>query len=125
MLAGWVAGWPAYRRSLADGRWLVAAHLILPEDGHRMNRKPVRSSLAMAMARDLLARMRKACVHTPPPPSNQIIHVLPKSPAKGLRSMDTVWVSGVLKSVQADTYMGAASWRLEALSVAPYDQPRR
>jgi hypothetical protein len=66
-----------------------------------------------------------ACVHTPPPPSNQIIHVLPNAPAKGLRSMDTVWVSGVLKTVQADTYMGAASWRLEALSVAPYEEPRR
>jgi hypothetical protein len=66
-----------------------------------------------------------ACVHSPPPPSNQIIHVLPKSAAKGYRSMDTVWVSGVLKTVQADTYMGAASWRLEAQSVAPYSEPQR
>jgi hypothetical protein len=66
-----------------------------------------------------------ACVHSPPPPSNQIIHVLPKSAAKGYRSMDTVWVSGVLKTVQTDTYMGAASWRLEAQSVAPYSEPQR
>jgi hypothetical protein len=61
-----------------------------------------------------------ACVHSPPPPSNQIIHVLPRSAARGLRSMDTVWVTGVLKTVQADTYMGAASWRVEATTVAPY-----
>ena len=33
-----------------------------------------------------------ACVHSPPPPANQIVHVLPKSPAKGLRSMDAVWI---------------------------------
>jgi len=66
-----------------------------------------------------------ACVHSPPPPSNQIIHVLPKSPAKGLRSMDTVWITGKLTTVQTETYMGASSWRLEGSSVAPYLEPRR
>jgi hypothetical protein len=65
-----------------------------------------------------------ACIHSPPPPSNQIIHVLPKTPAKGLRSMDAVWISGTLKTVQTDTFMGAASWQLQALSVAPYSEPR-
>jgi uncharacterized protein len=64
-----------------------------------------------------------ACIHSPPPPSNQIIHVLPKSPAKGFRSMDTVWISGQLSSVQTDSFMGAASWRLEATSVLPYSNP--
>ena len=38
-----------------------------------------------------------ACIHTPPPPSNQIIHVKPRQPPKGFRSMDTVWVSGTLE----------------------------
>jgi hypothetical protein len=66
-----------------------------------------------------------ACIHSPPPPSNQIIHVLPRAPAKGLRSMDAVWISGTLTNVQTDSYMGAASWRLEALSVAPYAEPTR
>lgn len=66
-----------------------------------------------------------ACVHSPPPPSNQIIHVLPKTPAKGLRSMDTVWITGKLTTVQTETYMGASSWRLEGSSVAPYSEPRR
>jgi uncharacterized protein len=66
-----------------------------------------------------------ACIHSPPPPSNQIIHVLPKTPAKGYRSMDTVWISGTLVSVQTDSFMGAASWRMEAVSVAPYAEARR
>ncbi|MFM8769785.1 MAG: DUF3299 domain-containing protein, partial [Rubrivivax sp.] len=35
-----------------------------------------------------------ACIHSPPPPANQIVHVLPKSAVKGLRSMDTIWVMG-------------------------------
>jgi uncharacterized protein len=66
-----------------------------------------------------------ACVHSPPPPGNQIIHVMPKIAAKGLRSMDTVWVSGVLKTERTDSYMGAASYRIEAQSVAPYNERAR
>ncbi len=65
-----------------------------------------------------------ACVHSPPPPSNQIIHVLPKDAVKGFRSMDAVWISGTLKNTQTDSYMGASSWRLDAVTVAPYEQPR-
>ena len=61
-----------------------------------------------------------ACIHSPPPPSNQIVHVLPQAAAKGLRSMDAVWVSGVLRNTQTDSYMGASSWRIEAGSIAPY-----
>ncbi len=63
-----------------------------------------------------------ACVHSPPPPANQIIHVLPKTPAKGLRSMDTVWITGTLATVRTDSYMGAASYRIEAVEVAPYSE---
>jgi hypothetical protein len=63
-----------------------------------------------------------ACIHSPPPPSNQIIHVLPKSPAKGLRSMDAVWITGKLATVRTDSFMGAASYRIEADGVAPYQE---
>jgi hypothetical protein len=63
-----------------------------------------------------------ACIHSPPPPANQIVHVLPRSPAKGLRSMDAVWITGTLATVRTDSYMGAASYRIEAVSVAPYSE---
>jgi uncharacterized protein len=66
-----------------------------------------------------------ACVHSPPPPANQIVHVLPRSPAKGLRSMDAVWITGMLTTGRTDSYMGAASYRIEALSVAPYTEAPR
>lgn len=66
-----------------------------------------------------------ACVHSPPPPANQIVHVLPRSPAKGLRSMDAVWITGMLSTGRTDSYMGAASYRIEALSVAPYSEAPR
>jgi len=61
-----------------------------------------------------------ACIHTPPPPSNQIIDVTPKLPTKGWRPMDTVWVSGTLRTLRSETYMGVSSYRMDALSVEPY-----
>ena len=61
-----------------------------------------------------------ACIHSPPPPANQIIHVLPKAPAKGLRSMDAVWISGRITTQRTDSFMGAAGYRIEAVEVAPY-----
>ena len=61
-----------------------------------------------------------ACVHSPPPPANQIVHVLAKTPVKGVRSMDAVWISGRMKLDRTDSYMGMAGYRIEADSVAPY-----
>ena len=66
-----------------------------------------------------------ACIHTPPPPSNQIILVAPRQVAKGFRSMDTVWVNGTLKALRSDTAMGSSGYRLDAVSVEPYvDKPK-
>jgi len=66
-----------------------------------------------------------ACIHSPPPPSNQIIHVLPISPAKNVKSMDAVWIHGVLKTERTDSYMGAAAYRIEAQEVLPYQDRKR
>ena len=65
-----------------------------------------------------------ACIHSPPPPSNQIVHVLPQSVAKGVRSMDAVWISGVMRQTRTDSYMGASSYRIEAKLVEPYSEKR-
>jgi uncharacterized protein len=67
----------------------------------------------------LLVPYYGACIHTPPPPSNQIIHVVPRVAAR-LKTMDTVWISGVLSYQRNDSYMGASSWRIEAVNVQPY-----
>lgn len=64
-----------------------------------------------------------ACIHTPPPPANQVVHVVLRVAAKGFRSMDTVWVSGTLKAAKSDTVMGSSGYRLEAVVVEPYMGP--
>jgi hypothetical protein len=61
------------------------------------------------------------CIHVPPPPANQIIHVFPSKPLKkGIQSMDAVWISGELKTLPSDTDMGSASYRMKAEVVEPY-----
>jgi hypothetical protein len=51
--------------------------------------------------------------------------VLASSPAKGVRSMDAVWITGTLATTRTDSFMGAASYRIEAVSVEPYVEKAR
>ena len=66
-----------------------------------------------------------ACIHTPPPPSNQVIHVFPAKMVKGMNSMDPVWVNGVIEVSRSGTTMGTASYRLNADLVEAYKEPKR
>ena len=68
----------------------------------------------------LLVPYYGACIHTPPPPANQIVHVLPAKPLRGIQTMDAVWVSGTLDTVRVETGMGAAGYRLKADAVTAY-----
>lgn len=61
-----------------------------------------------------------ACIHTPPPPANQIIDVLPKTPTNAFHTMDTVWVSGTLRTTRVETSSGVGGYRIEAVTVEPY-----
>lgn len=54
-----------------------------------------------------------ACIHTPPPPANQIVVVRLKSAAKSLRSMDAIRVAGRLSLERQYTGMGAAAYRVD------------
>ena len=61
-----------------------------------------------------------ACIHTPPPPANQIVLVVPVKPAGGFRSMDTVWVSGTITTARGNSAMGSTGYRIDALLVERY-----
>lgn len=61
-----------------------------------------------------------ACIHTPPPPANQVLHAVAATPVKGLRSMDPVWINGTLRAVPARTSMGSAGYRIEVDAAEPY-----
>lgn len=76
--------------------------------------------LSDGMREFLLVPYFGACVHSPPPPANQIVHVLLSKSDKKLRLMDVVWVSGPLSATKTDSHMGVASYRIDAKAVAPY-----
>lgn len=61
-----------------------------------------------------------ACIHTPPPPANQIIHVFPSKPLKDVRMMDAIWVSGTIQTARTDTEFGKSGYRMQASVIAPY-----
>jgi uncharacterized protein len=60
-----------------------------------------------------------ACIHTPPPPANQIVHVKLAKPAS-FKTMDAVWVSGVLSTGRSDSPMGVSGYAMAGEVVEPY-----
>jgi hypothetical protein len=62
-----------------------------------------------------------ACIHTPPPPPNQIVHVIADKPLRGDDLMnDAIWVTGVLSVKRSATELADAGYVLRAREVKPY-----
>lgn len=75
------------------------------------------------MTEFLLVPYFGACIHTPPPPSNQILHVKASHPLENLHSMDNVWISGRLHATRSDSSMGISSYAMTLDYVHPYVRP--
>ncbi len=67
----------------------------------------------------LLVPYYGACIHSPPPPANQVVHVTLLRPLPGLRLMDAVWVSGVLHARRKGSLMGVSGYALDEGSASP------
>lgn len=62
-----------------------------------------------------------ACIHTPPPPSNQIVYVnANKAKTKTYRMFDTVMITGTLTTTGTATSIAAAGYTIEATKVEAY-----
>jgi hypothetical protein len=66
-----------------------------------------------------------ACIHVPPPPANQIIHVFSEVPVSNKLTMDGVWVSGVIDVEMTDTSMGRTGYRMKAKLVKRYEDEKK
>lgn len=65
-----------------------------------------------------------ACIHVPPPPSNQMIDVHFAPGTRDENLYDAILVSGRLTTEVYNHEMGTAGYRLEAYSIQPYeDEP--
>ena len=62
-----------------------------------------------------------ACVHVPPPPSNQIIHVtFPKgAPAEAM--YDPIWLTGTIRTQEWKGELAQVGYTMTGTAVAPYD----
>ncbi|MDP2751589.1 MAG: DUF3299 domain-containing protein [Rhodocyclaceae bacterium] len=66
-----------------------------------------------------------ACIHTPPPPANQIIHAKSKIPLSGIQIMMPIWVFGTLSVQRGDTTWGVAGYGLSVDKVVPYKEKKQ
>lgn len=92
--------------SAMDGAAVKLSGYIVPLDGNRE-----------ALSEFLLVPYFGACIHTPPPPANQIVHVIAKTPASGFKAMDTVWVSGTMRTTRQDSVMGTSGYLISAVRI--------
>ena len=70
----------------------------------------------------LLVPYYGACIHVPPPPANQTVHVVTledRAFEGGL--FDVVWVTGTMRVEHSSSDLAEAGYRLEEASVVPYD----
>ncbi len=69
----------------------------------------------------LLVPYYGACVHTPPPPPNQIIFVqMANKKAVKLALFDAVWMHGTLKIATVESPYGTVGFTIDGLKMEPY-----
>ncbi len=64
-----------------------------------------------------------ACIHSPPPPANQMVLVRMAKPAT-VRTMDPVWVSGTLRVERLGTEWGLSGYVLEGQALVKHEPGR-
>lgn len=62
-----------------------------------------------------------ACIHTPPPPANQIIHVKLREPEAAVGAMQPYWVWGELTASKFSNELGDSAYMITATGIQPYE----
>ena len=68
----------------------------------------------------LLVPYMGACIHTPPPPANQIVHAQSPEAIKFENMYDPVWAVGVIRTETIKSDLAESGYRLEVEEVMPY-----
>ena len=61
-----------------------------------------------------------ACLHTPPPPPNQIVFVKSETATKITDIYEPVWVEGVMKTGEFGSDLGNSAYELSLSKIEPY-----
>lgn len=69
----------------------------------------------------LLVPYYGACIHTPPPPANQVVHANLQSPITLENTYDPVFAIGVIRTKTTTSNLAEAGYTLELEQVVPYE----
>ncbi|WP_417503048.1 DUF3299 domain-containing protein [Marinobacter sp.] len=83
---------------------------------------PLKTTKDMRILEFFLVPYYGACIHVPPPPPNQIIHIKYKQGFKLEALYDPVWVEGTLVIDRTETDIGTSSYSMVAEAVEPYEE---
>lgn len=83
---------------------------------------PLKTTQDMRILEFFLVPYYGACIHVPPPPPNQIIHVKYKEGFKLEALYDPVWIEGTLKIEKTENDIASSSYSIVAEEVSPYEQ---
>ena len=75
---------------------------------------------AKGISEFLLVPYFGACIHSPPPPANQIVHVISTEPISEKTAQAAVWVSGRLDVVRFESALGVSGYRMLQSKVQVY-----
>jgi hypothetical protein len=90
------------------GKPIRIAGYVVPLDAERMQSSDF-----------LLVPYFGACVHSPPPPANQIILIKPPKGSR-FRTMDAIWVEGILTEGKTSSEVGTSTYVLTADKIMLY-----
>jgi len=83
---------------------------------------PLKTTEDMRILEFFLVPYYGACIHVPPPPPNQIIHVKYKKGFKLDALYDPVWIEGTLKIEKTENDVASSSYSIVAQDVTPYEE---
>ena len=95
-----------------QGRLVRLPGFVAPLDWNDVN----------ALKEFLLVPYFGACIHVPPPPANQIVHVTLDEARAGLESMTAIWVYGEITLERHEADMGTSGYAMRADHVEPYTE---
>ncbi len=112
---------PAARQSLPDApvvKALDGQHVRLP--GYIV---PLQVSEQGRTTEFLLVPYFGACIHVPPPPSNQIVHVTSELGVKLDELYQPYWIEGELQVKSSTSELADAGYGMEAQKIYVYELP--
>ncbi|MCU1736965.1 MULTISPECIES: DUF3299 domain-containing protein [Pseudomonas] len=112
---------PAAKQSLPDApvvKALDGQHVRLP--GYIV---PLEVSEEGRTTEFLLVPYFGACIHVPPPPSNQIVHVTSELGVKVDELYQPYWIEGDMQVKQSSSDLADAGYSMEAQKIYVYELP--